>query len=328
LDSIAEEAANILGADGAILWKWDQENKNFQYLSGCGTGQQLDDNYTLYTKAPTSSLGQAASRKKALQITANDPANSSIESDWLVKTGFNSILLLPLIYQDDVLGIIEIHDLNKYFDMDDILIAQLFASHAVLAIENASLYGMSSREVESRKLIEEKLRFDEFHDALTQLTDRTVFYRHLERAVVRKRRFRDFTFAVLFMDLDRFRTVNSQYGYQVGDLALQEIASRLKQTTRELDTISRFGSDKFLILLEGGVDQSNVKHFVSRLQTVLSSPVQIRNQPLDFKASFGVALSSNEKVMADEYIRNAGMALRQAKAQGGGTFCIFSDKTH
>jgi diguanylate cyclase (GGDEF)-like protein/PAS domain S-box-containing protein len=189
-------------------------------------------------------------------------------------------------------------------------------SHLVFQVQN----------ITERKQAEERLVHDVFHDALTGLPNRTLFMDRLNQAVERSRRRKGRVFAVLFLDLDRFKSINDTLGHMVGDQLLIEVARRMKTALRSTDTISRLGGDEFTILLEDLNDQDESVRIVERLQKELSQGFHLGNHDVLITASIGLALSTDGYESADEILRDADRAMYRAKASGKSRYELF-DKT-
>lgn len=151
-----------------------------------------------------------------------------------------------------------------------------------------------TREVAERKQIEEQLLHNAFHDGLTGLANRALFIDHLHLALGRTQRHEAYQFAVLFLDLDRFKTVNDSLGHMAGDHLLVEIARRLESVMRPGDTVSRLGGDEFAILLDDLGDAAEAEAVAVRLQRELTMPCDLGGHQVFTTVSIGIALSSTE----------------------------------
>jgi diguanylate cyclase len=159
------------------------------------------------------------------------------------------------------------------------------------------------------------------HDQLTGLANRIMFRERLDHAVAMARRTGS-QFAVMFLDLDKFKPINDTYGHGTGDALLQEIACRLTTAVRACDTVARLGGDEFALLLENVQGQHQVSHVVERIQRALSQPIQLGPYEVSASASIGIAFCPNGTDGADELLKSADAAMYTAK-QTSGTSCEF-----
>ncbi|MDJ0732150.1 MAG: diguanylate cyclase [Crocosphaera sp.] len=168
-------------------------------------------------------------------------------------------------------------------------------------------------DITDRKLAEEKLRHRALHDALTGLPNRTLLRERLDHAIQRLKRYPDNLFAVLFIDLDRFKVINDSLGHLVGDQLLIHVAETLKDNVRSCDMVARLGGDEFVILLEDLNSPHQVIQIIERIEKDLKKPVQLMNKTLFTSASIGIALSSPDYSTGEDILRDADNAMYRAK---------------
>ena len=161
------------------------------------------------------------------------------------------------------------------------------------------------------------------HDPLTGLPNRLLFNDRLSAAVSRAER-HDTRFAVIFLDLDRFKAVNDSQGHPVGDQVLREVAGRLDSMVRKTDTLARLGGDEFILLAEEITDERNAEQLASKLLAELLEPLEVGGRSYHLTGSVGISLYPDDGLEAVTLIRNADSAMYQAKAQGRNTFCFYS----
>jgi diguanylate cyclase (GGDEF)-like protein/PAS domain S-box-containing protein len=187
---------------------------------------------------------------------------------------------------------------------------------------------MICRDITELKQVEEQLRQNAFHDALTGLPNRVLFMDRLGQAVERVKRHEDYLFAVLFLDLDRFKLINDSLGHLLGDQLLIGIASRLKACLRPTDTVARLGGDEFTILLEDIKDVSDAIRIADRVEEELRLPFELDEQEVFTSASIGIALSSPGYDQPENLLRDADIAMYRAKSQGSARYEIFNPEMH
>jgi diguanylate cyclase (GGDEF)-like protein/PAS domain S-box-containing protein len=188
---------------------------------------------------------------------------------------------------------------------------------------------LNSRDVSERKAFEEQLAHQAFHDPVTNLANRALFSDRVEHALMRSQRgFPDI--AVVFIDLDDFKTVNDSLGHAAGDQVLQEVARRLRIAVRPTDTVARFGGDEFAVLLESVNDSSQAADAAARILHALEIPYEIDGKQVFPRASIGICLVDREDTVpeAAELLRNADVAMYMAKRDSKGSYRVFEPAMH
>ncbi|MEY2833850.1 MAG: hypothetical protein RLZZ574_3109 [Cyanobacteriota bacterium] len=178
-------------------------------------------------------------------------------------------------------------------------------------------------DITKRKSMEERLRHDALHDALTGLPNRALFMDRLAQQLTKSQSQSKYLFAVLFLDLDRFKVVNDSVGHLIGDKLLIEIARRLKQSIAPTDTVARLGGDEFTILLENISCQTEATLVAESIYETLTSPFHIEGYELFSTASIGIALSSQGYEKPEDILRDADLTMYSAKEQGKARYKVF-----
>ncbi len=174
----------------------------------------------------------------------------------------------------------------------------------------------SQIDITDHRTDEERRQHDAFHDELTGLPNRALFIDHLGLSIWRTKRPGDYSFAVLFVDVDRFKIINDSLGHLTGDQLLIAIARRLKTGLRSGATIARFGGDEFAILLDDVQGISDATRMAERIQKILEAPFNLSGQEVFLTASIGIALEGAAGEKPDDVLHNADMAMYRAKARG------------
>nr|MBA3350968.1 EAL domain-containing protein [Blastocatellia bacterium] len=183
------------------------------------------------------------------------------------------------------------------------------------------------RDVTERKSLEDQLTHQALHDPLTSLPNRVLFKNRVEHALKRAGR-RRAQIAVLFIDLDNFKTVNDTMGHAAGDTLLTTVADRLQNCLRTSDTASRLGGDEFAVLIEDTSGTNRGCLVAQRILDMVRKPIDIGGKDVFIGASIGIALSSSPPEASATLLRNADVAMYTAKSQGKNQFAVFEDDMH
>ncbi len=229
----------------------------------------------------------------------------------LTERGLRDALLAPITGDAGVLGVLLVanrHSDVATFERDDLTLLETFTGQASVSIENGRL------EAEMQQLA--------FHDSLTGLANRALLTLRLEATLQRRNR-PPLGPAVLFLDLDDFKTVNDGLGHVVGDRLLTLVAERLRGCLRPADTAARLGGDEFAILLDEVRNVSDASVVAERMITALRAPFTVDGTRVLIHASIGVVIATPERTSADELLRDADVAMYRAKGRGKGTWELF-----
>jgi diguanylate cyclase (GGDEF)-like protein/PAS domain S-box-containing protein len=183
---------------------------------------------------------------------------------------------------------------------------------------------LNFRDVSERKALEEQLRQLAFHDPLTLLANRSLFRNRVQHALTLTQRSRQ-RVAVMFLDLDNFKNVNDSLGHDAGDRLLQAAAQRLVKSTRPSDTVARLGGDEFAILLEGINEAADVESVAATITRSFDEPLQLDGSDTWMAASIGIAFSEPDDD-TEQLLRNADIAMYNAKAAGKARFVVFQPR--
>jgi diguanylate cyclase (GGDEF)-like protein/PAS domain S-box-containing protein len=185
-------------------------------------------------------------------------------------------------------------------------------------------------DITERKLAEEQLLYGAYHDALTGLPNRARFLERLREALkcLPNSREDGLSLAVLFLDLDRFKTINDSLGHLAGDQLLQQVAARLRECLRPADMVSRFGGDEFALLIESLNGEEDARQLAQRIQDALALPFDLRGHEVFISASIGIALAHSEAISPEDLLREADTAMYGAKGQGRARYQIFGAAMH
>jgi diguanylate cyclase (GGDEF)-like protein len=276
-------------------------------------------------------------------------AQLGVPVDAVVGTPAVDWLGVPMIEDGHVRGavVVQSYDASvpRYTEDDSTLLAYV-AQHMLTALARkqtqvelerrvqrrtrdlADAVGRLEEEIVQREHVEQKLTYEALHDSLTGLPNRSYLVEALERSLSRQRTHPRAAFAVLFLDLDRFKVINDSVGHLVGDELLKLAAMRLITCVPSHGVVARLGGDEFAILLEHGVDTNAACQVAQRVIDAISEPMAIAGKELFSSASVGIVMSDPRYNSTDELLRDADFAMYRAKAAGRQRFEVFDERLH
>lgn len=276
-------------------------------------------------------------------------AITTCHKDLLTRFQVRANVTLPLNCGGQLWGLLCIHQCRgaRRWQTEEIAFLQQICNQLAIAIQQAELYQKAQTELVERTRLEAQLRHEARHDALTGLPNRTFFLERLEFALQRFQRrcgsYRAWNadsellasgdarrldqFAVLFLDLNRFKVINDSLGHAAGDQLLKIVAQRLTQCVREIDTPARLGGDEFVVLVEEIGHVSDAIEVARRIHDALEAPILLGDHEVFVKASIGLALASPHYGDANQILRDADIAMYQAK-DGDREYAVFDAPMH
>jgi diguanylate cyclase (GGDEF)-like protein/PAS domain S-box-containing protein len=322
----------IVRPDGSVAWIHD---RSFPILAEDGTALRLvgfvQDVTDHYLAEEESQRLAALSRENPNPVLQCDAAGRPLHvnpaaEQVCFELGFVDVMdLLPSNHEQLVRAMLEKEEAVQNVDVS---VGDRIFSWTYRPDREAGVVYLFAVDITGRRLMEEQLRHDTLHDALTGLPNRLLFMERLSHSIARSKRRESHLFAVLFLDLDRFKVINDSLGHHVGDEMLVLIAQRLQRCLREEDTVARFGGDEFAILLEEISGISDATRVAERIQAELSAPVNLSGFDVFTSASIGIALSSSAYERPEYLLRNADMAMYRAKGMGQSRFEVFDRTMH
>jgi diguanylate cyclase (GGDEF)-like protein len=271
-----------------------------------------------------------------------------------IELGFGGMKLAkqwlgsPLMMNGQVFGVIAVqtYDGEFLYQSDDLELLNFVSQHVAVAIDRKRSAEEIQRvnqflekkvaerteelvsEIERRKKTESNLFHAAHHDNLTGLPNRILFNERLKQAVTHKRRHPEHHFAVLFVDLDRFKNINDTLGHSAGDEFLLEVSKRIGSCVRDNDMVARLGGDEFVILLDTITSIEDAKDVAKRIIQQMNEPFQLNGQEHYSGASIGIAECLEKTDSAERLLRDADAAMYQAKGMGRGRYVLFDDSMH
>ena len=309
LDAFRAEMAEI------ILFGSDQ-NPSLRTLLGPGTFRELME--------PVD--GEVADEMRALleqtgsgAITLNPPFGTPRLQRYLEARGVTHAMVAPLPGEERVIGAIMLANrfgVVRSFDHEDLRLLDTLATNASVALQ----YDRLEQAVLQLSVLQEQLHHQAYHDPLTSLANRTLFTDKVRETLATNRG----QVAVLFIDLDDFKTVNDSLGHAAGDELLVSVASRLRACLRPEDVVARLGGDEFAVMVEDSHDAEDAATRVAqRIMDAFVMPLTVGAESVSVYVSVGIALSEDRDKSAEELIRDADVAMYKAKTSGKGRFQVF-----
>jgi diguanylate cyclase (GGDEF)-like protein len=231
--------------------------------------------------------------------------------------GTNSGASFPLLVQGQVVGVMSFMSLEKdTFTPEFAELLQRLVDNVSFALENFD-------RVDEKARADERIEYLASHDSLTHLPNREMFNGMLRHAIDAAARYRR-EFALLFIDLDRFKVINDSLGHDAGDMLLVEIGGRLRRALRSSDVVARLGGDEFVVILEEAAERPEVERIAGELLSVLSQPLQLSGHECHTTASIGIAMYPSDGTDIQTLTKNADMAMYLAKEDGKNGFRFFT----
>ncbi len=259
-----------------------------------------------------------------------------------------SWLGVPLVHADEVIGVmvVQSYDADTRYTDQDAELMNFVSHHVSTSIKRREAADYERRahelleqqvklrtialeeEIRQRKQAEKMLTHNACHDSLTGLPNRNVFLDLLNHAIESSKRRGSAEFAVLFLDLDRFKMVNDSLGHHAGDMLLKVVARELQQIVRAKDTVARLGGDEFVILIEDLENKGEAYEVAERITYTLSRPFKLDNQQVFIGTSVGLLFNDHRYTDADTMLRDADTAMYYAKDNGKGRYEEFDASMH
>lgn len=353
IDTFYRMVHNIIGqlinAENFYVAKYDKNNDElfFAYYQD----QTLNNHKVFYKSRKLSNRFTELVLRSRETVLLDHPAMLALhEQGKTIKpeTAVVSWLGVPLIHSGEILGamVLQSYDKSIFYTEQDAELLRFVSRHVATAMNRREVADYERKahellehqvklrtaaleeEIKQRKVAEEKLKHSASHDILTGLPNRAVFVDLLNHAIACNKRRPEFKFAVLFLDLDRFKVVNDSLGHQAGDSLLKEIARALIEVVRDKDTVARLGGDEFVILVEDIEGTEGTYEIAKRITALMSSPFIIENQSVFIGTSIGILFNHERYDSADTMLRDADTAMYHAKDKGKGRYEVFDSSMH
>ncbi len=290
--------------------------------TGSATVSRARENREAVTLLPlletdeSASLISSATAAGAL-VTRSGTGQSHWLDDYVARRGLKDAMTAVLRTEERVYGLLlvgsRLGEIST-FSGSDLVLLETFARHVATSLERGRLQG----DLRHLDQVQQKLRHQAMHDALTGLPNRTLFVDRTRTALRLANRTGAWP-AVLYLDLDGFKPVNDRYGHEAGDVLLQTFAERLSGCLRAADTSARLGGDEFAVLVNGPIEAETVERVVERIRAQLARPIDVGGgRRVQVGASIGVALAEPSTAEVETLVRRADAAMYAAKRSGDG----------
>jgi diguanylate cyclase (GGDEF)-like protein len=320
------EAAVLGGTFASVTMTFvEPDGKSLRVANVAGSEKGTTDGLLIPIQTPDSegtSLSELAFKMRRCCISndyLHDPRMTHFRERFR-GTGTLSAAAFPLFKSDDPVGVLGFHSNEPgTFTSELIELLQRLADNVSFALGNFD-------RADEKAKADLQIKHLATHDSLTNLPNRVMFNHLLHFAIEAARR-HERRFAVLFIDLDRFKIINDSLGHDAGDMLLVEIANRLRQALRASDVVARLGGDEFVVILEEAAESHDVERIASNLLSVLSQPLQLSGHECHTTASIGVAMYPVDGPDAQTLTKNADTAMYLAKEDGKNGFRFFVEQT-
>jgi diguanylate cyclase (GGDEF)-like protein len=299
-----------------IILFGSEENPSLRTLVGPGSHRELMEPVD---SEVADAMRELLERSGGSAITVDSPFGGARLQRYLEARGVTHAMVAPLPGEERVIGAIMLANrfgVVRSFDHDDLRLLDTLAGNASVALQ----YDRLEQAVTQLSVLQEQLHHQAYHDPLTNLANRSLFTDKVKAAIGDRRG----DLAVLFIDLDDFKTVNDSLGHSAGDELLVSVASRLRACLRPEDVVARLGGDEFAVMVEDGHDAEAAAIKVARrIMEAFVLPVGVGAESVSVYLSIGIATSHAGSSSAEELIRDADVAMYKAKTSGKGHFEVF-----
>ncbi|HEX7965741.1 MAG TPA: EAL domain-containing protein [Gammaproteobacteria bacterium] len=320
LTVISEKAAQAMNCRRIGIWFLDDSGSTLRCVHVYSGGEHGNGGGELIDKRRSPSLFHSIqeTRTYAVSDVAGDARISELRQEYLKPNGITALLVAPFRQGHKVRGIIthEYQGGTREWTRDEASFASSLADFVAL--------GLTSND---RRAAEDKLREMANYDRLTGLPNRSLFLDRLAQGLAKARRARQRT-ALLFIDVDRFKSINDSLGHHAGDLVLRSIGKRILACVRASDTVARLGGDEFTVILENCQDAEYITMVCERILSAVVEPISLGQTDVNLTCSIGISLFPGDGEDGDMLLQNADSAMYKAKERGRNNYQFFTQDMH
>lgn len=301
MESVTRRSQQITNADGASIELVEKNELVYSATSG------IADKFLGFRLYVDNSLSGECIRTRETLICNDIEVDDRVNKEACRRIGIKSMIVAPLIYTNDVVGILKVMSKGTdRFGADDISVLKLLTDLVAAAMYNA----MQNDENE--------LFFKATHDNLTGIPNRSVFYERLRNMLATAMTTKS-NFGIISLDLDGLKEINDNYGHRAGDAAIMEVANRTKAALCESDLVARLGGDEFAIIVGNLSDRDEIRTLIRRMDEDITQPFTFEGKPIMLRASIGYALFSEDGIELDVLIEKADKSMYEVKRERKGS---------
>ena len=320
LTVISEKAAQAMHCKRIGIWFLDDNGNTLRCAHVFFNGKHGNGNGEIIERRRSAAVFDAIheTRTYAVSDVAADPRLGELRSEYLKPNGITSLLVAPFRQGHKVRGVIthEYQGGSREWTRDEASFASSLSDFVALAIT-----------ANDRREAEDKLREMANYDRLTGLPNRSLFLDRLAQGLAKARRAKQ-QVALLFIDVDRFKSINDSLGHHAGDLVLRSIAKRLLGCVRASDTVARLGGDEFTVILENSQDAEYITAVCERILKSVVEPISLGQTDVNLTCSIGISLYPSDGADGDMLLQNADSAMYKAKDRGRNNYQFFTQDMH
>jgi len=320
LTVITEKASQAMQCKRISVWFLDEAATNLRCVHVFNAGRHENGDARVIDRRRSSALFEAMheTRTYAVSDVATETRIGDLRMEYLRPNGITAILVAPFRQGQKMRGLM-IHEYQggmREWTRDEASFASSLADFVALAITASD-----------RREAEEKLREMANYDRLTGLPNRSLFMDRLSQGLAKARRARQ-RVALLFIDVDRFKSINDSLGHHSGDTVLRSIGKRLLGCVRASDTVARLGGDEFTVVLENCQDAEFITMICERILAAVVEPISLGQTEVNLTCSIGISLFPNDGADGDVLLQNADSAMYKAKDRGRNNYQFFTQDMH